>query len=154
MKRTIYALVAALCVFAASIQTSAVAQAHDDPTAGDMAVWFEIPVTDMDRAIAFYSAIFQVELTVTTHSDIPMAFFPGNANSVTGALIKMEEMQPGTTGPLIYLNGGDNLQVVLDRIVPAGGQVLVPKTLIAEEIGYFAIFLDTEGNRLGLFSRH
>ncbi len=55
-------------------------------------------------------------------------------------------------GVTIYLNGGDNLQVILDRVVKNNGKTIIPKTAHADDIGYFAIFLDSEGNRIGLHS--
>jgi len=62
--------------------------------------------------------------------------------------------KPSKDGIIIYLNGGDDLSNILNRIEPAGGKVLVPKRQISEKIGYYALFLDTEGNRLGLFSKN
>ncbi len=43
---------------------------------------------------------------------------------------------------------------VLDRILSEGGQIIMPKTLIAPEIGYMANFIDTEGNRIALHSQY
>jgi uncharacterized protein len=57
-----------------------------------------------------------------------------------------------TDGPLIYLNGSPDLQAVLDKVEPAGGKIMVPKTEISPEYGYMAVFIDTEGNRIGLHS--
>jgi predicted enzyme related to lactoylglutathione lyase len=55
-------------------------------------------------------------------------------------------------GVTIYLNGGDNLQVILDKVEKSGGRILIPKTLHADESGYFATFIDSEGNKIGLHS--
>lgn len=55
-----------------------------------------------------------------------------------------------TDGPLIYLNGNPDLQIILDRVVEAGGQVLVPKKTISDDYGDMGIFMDTEGNRIAL----
>ena len=117
-----------------------------------VAVWFEIPVVKMDRAVAFYNTILGVNLKLDKSLGVPMAIFPAKPESVTGALVQMDEMKPGPDGPTIYLNGGKDLQAILDRVVPAGGKILVPKTKVSDQIGFFAIFLDTEGNKLGLFS--
>ena len=57
-----------------------------------------------------------------------------------------------TEGPLIYLNGNPDVQVVMDKVEAAGGKVMVPKTQISPEYGYMAVFVDTEGNRIGLHS--
>ena len=52
----------------------------------------------------------------------------------------------------IYFNGGDNLQNILDKVEKNGGKIIIPKTHHADEIGFFAIFLDSEGNKIGLHS--
>jgi hypothetical protein len=53
---------------------------------------------------------------------------------------------------LVYLDGGNDLQDILNRVESAGGKILLPKTMISEEIGYMAIFLDSEGNKQALHS--
>jgi predicted enzyme related to lactoylglutathione lyase len=61
--------------------------------------------------------------------------------------------KPSTTdGPLIYLNGNPDLQNILDKVEKAGGKIMVPKTEISPEYGFMAVFIDTEGNRIGLHS--
>jgi len=57
-----------------------------------------------------------------------------------------------TDGPLIYLNGNPDVQIVLSRVEAAGGKIMVPKTEISPEYGFMAVFLDTEGNRIALHS--
>ena len=52
----------------------------------------------------------------------------------------------------IYLNGGDNLQIILDKVEKNGGEIIVPKSLHADESGYYGLFLDSEGNKIGLHS--
>ncbi|MBC8490030.1 MAG: VOC family protein [Candidatus Cloacimonetes bacterium] len=115
-------------------------------------VWFEIPVNDFARAKKFYSEIMQFEIKEDTIGNDRMGFFPGEKGEVSGAIVKGEGFEPGGKGTIVYLNGGDNLQVILDRVEPAGGKIITPKTQIAEEHGYYAWFLDTEGNKLGLWS--
>ena len=118
----------------------------------NMSVWFEIPVSDMNRAKEFYERLFSIEIDVEEMSGAFMGFFPSEGYSNTGALVSMNGYTPSEDGILLYLNGGDDLATVLDKVTEAGGMVEVPKTLITEEIGYFGIFIDTEGNRLALHS--
>jgi len=115
-------------------------------------VHFEIPVTDFKRAQAFYANILAGEVEETRMGESRMGFLPREKDGVGGAIIEEEGAVPGTKGPLLYLNGGADLQVILDRIEPAGGHILMPKTIVTPEIGYYAIFLDSEGNRLALHS--
>jgi uncharacterized protein len=69
-------------------------------------------------------------------------------------LAKGSDYKPTTDGAVIYLNAGDNLQPVLDKVEPNGGKIIVPKMHISPEMGYFAMFIDTEGNKLGLHSQN
>ena len=113
--------------------------------------WFEIPTSNLDRAMKFYNTIFGVELTsMETMPGYKMAMFPAE-DGVGGALLQGEGYVPSTAGVLVYLNGGENLSEVLDKVEGAGGKILVPKTDIGEN-GFFAHFLDTEGNKVGLHS--
>lgn len=118
--------------------------------------WFEIPVADMDRAIKFYQTVFNIELAHQPFGELDMAWFPftPNGSGAAGSLVYHKEFyKPSTDGTLVYLMSqtGD-LSDELSRIEGAGGQVLVPKTLIAENYGYMAVFLDSEGNRVALHS--
>jgi predicted enzyme related to lactoylglutathione lyase len=113
--------------------------------------WFEIPVTDMDRAVKFYNAIFETTLTVEKTPGGQMAMLPSEQGAVGGALFKGEGYKPSQEGAVLYLNGGDDLSHVLNRVAGAGGQVIMPKTDIGEN-GFMAFFIDTEGNKVGLHS--
>lgn len=81
-----------------------------------------------------------------------MGFFPSDGKNVSGAIVQGSDYKPSMEGATLYLNGGSNLQVVLDRVEKFSGQVIVPKTQISPEMGYFAMFIDTEGNKLALHS--
>ena len=118
--------------------------------------WFEIPTADMERAIRFYQTVFNIELSRQEFGDLDMAWFPfvQEGAGAPGSLVHHKDFyKPSTDGTLVYLvsQTGD-LADELSRIEAAGGQVLVPKTLIAENYGYMAVFLDTEGNRVALHS--
>lgn len=113
--------------------------------------WFEIPVTNMERAIRFYNSIFAIQLEQMEAMGGTTAFFPYETEGVGGSLTAGEGYVPSQTGAVIYLNGGQNLSTVLERVAPAGGQVLLSKTNIGGN-GYIAFFLDTEGNKIGLHS--
>ncbi len=74
----------------------------------------------------------------------------GYANG--GALVKHADYRPSATGTVVYLNAGADLALPLGRVETSGGKVITPKTKISDEAGYYALFLDTEGNRVGLHS--
>jgi len=113
---------------------------------------FEIPATDISRAINFYQAILGITIEKMEVSEMEMGIFPYEQQMVTGVIIKAEGNIPSSNGVTIYLNGGDNLQVILDKVEENGGRILLPKTAHADENGFFALFIDTEGNKLGLHS--
>lgn len=123
-----------------------------------MVGWFEIPVTDMNRAVRFYEKVFEVHLVRKPMGGLDMAWFPGKlgVTGANGSLIHHpRHYSPSSTdGVLIYFTSqAGDLEQELGRVEGAGGKVLQPKTLISKEIGYMALFLDTEGNRLALHSR-
>ena len=111
--------------------------------------WFDIPVTDMDRAKAFYGTLLGGELTMVGEAGT-MAVLPYQ-DGVGGALVHGEDYVPSRQGSIIYLNGSDDLSVPLGKVEAAGGKVLTDKTSIGEN-GFIAFFLDSEGNRVGLHS--
>ena len=117
--------------------------------------WFEIPAVDLARAQKFYETIFDLQLIVMDMPNIKMRMFPlDDMMGVGGAVVDSGGFhKPSSTdGPLIYLNGNPDVQNVLDKVTAAGGQIIVPKTEISPEYGFMAVFIDTEGNRIGLHS--
>ncbi len=117
--------------------------------------WFEIPSKDLDRAQKFYEAIFNVQLIPMDTPGMKMRMFPlEDMMGVGGAVVHTEGFHnpSATDGPLIYLNGNPDVQTILDRVVTAGGSIMVPKTEISPDYGHMGVFMDTEGNRIGLHS--
>jgi uncharacterized protein len=119
----------------------------------NLLVWLEIPVIEMDRAIEFYKKILEIKIKKEEMGGSIMGFFMGEGENMFGALSQHKDSVPSKDGIVAYLNGGADLQDVLDKIEPAGGKIIVPKTQITKDIGFFAWFLDTEGNRLALWSQ-
>lgn len=114
--------------------------------------WFEIPVTDFERARKFYSELFGKDLHTEKMGEYNMGFFSGEQGDVCGAIVHGEGYEPCDKGTLVYLNGGEDLSGMLSKAESAGGKVVVPKTQIKPEIGFFAIFKDTEGNKVAVHS--
>jgi len=117
--------------------------------------WVEIPVADMDRAIAFYEDVFQFKIQRGQIGPLDMGWFPGNQEQkgCSGSLVKHDSyMTSETIGALIHFSSAN----VANELVPiesTGGKVVEKKTLISEEIGYSGMFIDSEGNRIALHSR-
>lgn len=119
----------------------------------DYVSWFEIPAIDFQQAVNFYNHIYGIEMEQNITDVNAMAFFPVTTG-IGGAVIAGPGSVPSDTGPLIYLNGGKDLSNVLDKVEEAGGRIVMPKTLISKEAGYFAIFIDSQGNKLALHSKN
>lgn len=113
--------------------------------------WFELPANNFDRAVSFYSQVLNAEMQHMDMEGIKMAFFPSDENGVGGAVTHGNGAEPNENGALVYLNGGENLDTPLSRVEAAGGQVVMPKTSIGEN-GFYAVFKDTEGNKVALHS--
>jgi uncharacterized protein len=114
-------------------------------------VYFEIPATDLPRAMQFYQAVFgytfeQVDIHGNQMANLP---FTDQATGITGALAKGEIYKPSVTGTLIYLHSS-NIDETLKKANAAGGTTLFPKTAVGG-LGYSAEIKDSEGNRVGLF---
>ncbi len=117
--------------------------------------WFEIPTKDLDRAQKFYEEIFGIQMIPLDLENIKMRMFPlDDMMGVGGALCYAEGFyNPSLNdGPLIYLNANPDVTNVLSKVDAAGGRVVVPKTQISPEYGYMGVFIDSEGNRIGLHS--
>lgn len=116
--------------------------------------WFEIPATDFNRAVSFYKAILRIDIKESEIFGTKMGFLPSDGKNVSGAIVKGDDYEPATNGLLAYLNGGHDLQIILDRVEPSNGKIIVPKTQISPEMGYFGMFIDTEGNKMAVHSMH
>ena len=115
--------------------------------------WFEIYVQDMERAKAFYQAVFEYQFTsLEDPDDAEMWAFPSAMENygASGALIKMNGMPSGGGGTLIYF-GTDDCTAQESRVEKAGGRVFKPKFPVGPH-GFISLVYDTEGNLIGLHS--
>ena len=116
--------------------------------------WFEIPVVDIDRAQHFYETLLAKPMRREQMGPQTLAVFSyDNGKGIGGALLKSDTApKPGADGPLIYLNAGPSLDLVLARAAELGAEVLLPKLELPRDIGFIAQIVDSEGNRIGLHS--
>ena len=113
-------------------------------------IWFEIPVTNFERAQHFYETILDESVHVMDLGNLKMGFLPGGE----GALCKNEHYEPSDQGVLLYLDANPDIASILDRVEEAGGQVIQGRKLISPDRGYMGLILDSEGNRIALMSQH
>jgi hypothetical protein len=119
--------------------------------------WFEIPVTDMDRAVKFYETVLDVNLSRKNFGTLEMALFPGDSYGMgtSGSLLLNEKYyKPSQDGILIYFTAqSGDLSNELSKVEKSGGRIIIPRTQISEDFGYMAVFIDPEGNRIALHSQ-
>ena len=114
--------------------------------------WFEIPVTDFPRAKTFYEKVLGFAIEPMVMGPVTMGMLSSDPTAVGGAIVQGDGGSPSKNGTIVYLNGGDNLAPMLARAEQAGGSVVVPRTEIGNDFGFFAHFVDSEGNKVGLHS--
>ena len=114
--------------------------------------WFEIPVTNFERAKQFYETLFAAAIMEMPFPGGRYGMLPSDMQTgVGGGIVQGEGFTPSATGTIVYLNGGEDLATPLAKIEAAGGKVIMPKTAIGPN-GFMAHFMDTEGNRVALHS--
>lgn len=112
----------------------------------------EIPTADFPRAVKFYQTILGVTIQEMEMDGVQLGVLPNDEGTVNVVLAKGSDYKPSADGALLYLNAGEDLQPTLDKVGQNGGQVILPKTPISPEMGFFALFIDSEGNKMGLHS--
>ena len=113
--------------------------------------WTDIPVTDLDRAVGFYSKVLAEPVTLQEMGEYKFGLLPHAMDGVSGCLAKGDDNKPSRTGPLIYLSVTGRLDDAAKLVGENGGEVLKPKHQIGP-YGYRAIIVDSEGNRIALHS--
>lgn len=117
------------------------------------AIWIEIPVIDLERAIGFYKAVFELQDPQRVDEGVrQVATFVNATEERAGiSLNKTSNFEPMNKGVLVYFNAGEDLSTTLARVVPAGGRIVEGKTSMGAA-GFYATFEDTEGNCFALYS--
>lgn len=116
--------------------------------------WFEIPTLEFERAKSFYEHVLDGEIKLMESPETLYGFLPFDPEKggVSGSIVADKNHTPSPGGPRIYIDAGNQMELILSRVAPAGGKVLLPKTDTGGN-GFFALFEDTEGNQIGLHSQ-
>jgi predicted enzyme related to lactoylglutathione lyase len=115
-----------------------------------MIAWVEIPTADFEEAVKFYNSVFKMELTVIDcgENDEKMACFPTGE----GAVVHSQYAKPSESGVIVSFSVPDSIEAAISRVEQGKGKVIIPKTKIyAQDKGYFALCVDCEGNKIGLY---
>ncbi len=115
--------------------------------------WFNLPSTDFERAVSFYSNVLDIEMMRVPGPDgFETAFFSNPQDGgVSGGIGSNPQQKPGTDGAIIYFDVNGNLENVLEKVSKNKGQVIMPKTNIGD-FGFIALAIDSEGNTIGFHS--
>lgn len=117
---------------------------------GNRIVWVDIPAENLDRAIAFYSAVMGMKVSKQSGPGFNMGVFPHENDSVGGCIYVPEDgARPSGSGPLIYLDATGRLKAAVDAVKSHGGEVVQDVHAIGAH-GFRAVVLDSEGNRIAL----
>jgi hypothetical protein len=112
--------------------------------------WFELPVAQFDRAVAFYESVLATPLRLENMGGKRVAVFGYDEPGVGGCLMEDAALKPAADGALVYLNAGASIDRVLERVATHGGRIALGKTALPPGVGFFAHIIDSENNRLGL----
>ena len=112
--------------------------------------WIEIPTNDIERAKAFYTTILGLQFLDMEMNETKYAVFPSEDSFNTGALVQGAYYKPSPDGITVYLDGGKDMDNILKHVEGAGGEIVMPKTFTGKEAGYVGMFIDSEGNKIGL----
>lgn len=115
--------------------------------------WFDIYVSNLDRAKKFYETVFNLQLT-----DLPIewgkqSLFPYNHESanISGALVEKADFMSNGNNTVVYFETED-CTTEEKRIEEMGGKIVRPKMSIGD-FGFISLFIDSEGNTIGLHSQ-
>ena len=114
--------------------------------------WTDIPVTDLDRAIQFYSAVLGKPVRKESGPGFELGILPHTQDEVAGCLVSGPEHKPSEAGPLVYLSVEGRLDQAAQAVENSGGKVIQAKHAIGP-YGYRAVIRDSEGNRMALHSQ-
>ncbi len=115
-------------------------------------VWCDIPVTDLDRAIKFYSAMIGQPVKKESMPGMTIGLLPHADDAVGGCLVEMKGRKPSQDGPMIYLNCDGRLDIAIATVELNDGKIVQAKHQIGP-YGFRAVVIDSEGNRIALHSK-
>lgn len=132
----------------------------------DLVAWFEIPAVNFDRAVQFYRNGLALQVQVVLFNGVRHGILHSRFSVPRGAIVESSEASCGA-GTVIFFRSQYDISSTLEHAAIAGGKIVMPKTLIKDEvavgasripftlidnnIGYMAKLLDTEGNMIAVY---
>lgn len=113
--------------------------------------WFDVPVTDLDRAVRFYSAVLGSPVTVEKTGSIPLGLLPTPDGERMGCLVSGDQAKPSLNGVMVWFDVEGHLGEAVAAARANGGRILAEIQAVGE-YGFRAEVQDSEGNRIALYS--
>ena len=113
--------------------------------------WFEIFVSDVEKAKDFYGDLFGWEYKLAEGGQSEYWTIFTGENSIGGGFMKKTSSEQGSQGVVFYIEVND-IEATLNSAVEKGGKIETAKTLISPTSGYFALLRDLDNNIIGLWS--
>ena len=114
--------------------------------------WTDIPVTELERAMKFYSAVLGTPVKKESKPGMEFGLLPHAETNASGCLYKASDNRPSDHGPLVYLSVEGRLDAAIKAAQQNGGKIVVAKEPIGP-YGFRAVIMDSEGNRIALHSQ-
>jgi predicted enzyme related to lactoylglutathione lyase len=116
---------------------------------------FNIPVIDIERAVQFYSSLLEAELQRMEFGDTQLGIFPFDSQNhgVGGALVQHPSAVPSEKGTIVYLNIAGDMNSTLSKVERLGGRIVLDKYSLGHGNGFTSEIIDSEGNKVGLYSK-
>ncbi len=111
--------------------------------------WFDLPVAELNRAVAFYSAVIGQPVRIDDHGGYKVGVFPAAAGEIAGCLVVRPGYKPAGEGSLLYFNVAGRLDAAVTAVTAAGGRITKAKHQIGPW-GWRVLATDTEGNAIAL----
>jgi predicted enzyme related to lactoylglutathione lyase len=113
--------------------------------------WFDVPVTDLDRAIRFYSAVLASPVTVEQTGSVPIGMLPAPDGRKMGCLVRGNDTEPSVSGVMVWFDVEGRLKESVKAATANGGKILGDIHAIGG-FGFRAEVQDSEGNKIALYS--
>ncbi len=117
---------------------------------GAPVAFFEIISGDAERSRRFYTELFDWTAVADPSMGDYVLVDTGNGEDGVGGGIGPASDDDGP-GVRIYTRV-DDLEAYLEKAAKLGGTTVVPPTDLPGDSGRFALFLDPDGNKVGLWS--
>lgn len=112
--------------------------------------WFEIPVSDLDRAKTFYETVLGTTMNRNDDGPNPMVAFTSMDDQIASGHLYPGKPAESGSGNTIHMISLDPLEKLMERVEPAGGRIV--SDIVDIPAGRFVYVTDPDGNSVGFFN--